>query len=473
MIGAVVVPVNTYATPEECDHILRHSDASLLLMQEGLLRHAWAEELAARHREIAAGPPGALRCEALPQLRRVFCLGRDAAKGGIEPWKDLLALGDGVSDALLDALTAEVVPSDPALIIYTSGSTALPKGVVHGHRAPVTQGWRFVEQMGLGPSDRVWTAQPFFWTAGFCMSLGATLGAGGTLLVQDHFDAGEALDILETERATMAHGWAHQQKAMGDHPSAAQRDLSSLEKVGFHSPLHRLAGRTENKWGPEGAYGLSETFTICSSIPSDSPLEQREGTHGKPLPGMSIRIVDPETGQEVPTGQEGEITVKGVNLMLGYHKVAPEQWRDAEGYFHTGDAGLMDAEGFLHWTGRSGDLIKTGGANVSPVEIEREVLKLDSLHAARVVGVPHPTLGEIVVLCAVAAEGHPEEEEPIRTYLKQHLASYKVPRRVLFFEQHELELTGNQKIRIAPLREAAGTRLATEHAEIAGHVYGA
>ncbi len=472
MIGAVAVPVSTFASPEEIDHILRHGDASVLLMRDRLLRHAWADDLVARHPAVGAAEPGAIRCAALPQLRRVFCLGRDSRQGGIESWKDLLALGQDVTPELVAALGDEVVPSDRGVIIYTSGSTALPKGVVHSQRTVAIQSWRFREQMALGPDERVWTAQPFFWTAGLCMSIGATLAAGGTLLIQERFEPEAALAMMESERATMAHAWVHQHRALGEHPSAAARDLSSLEKVGFHSPLRDLAGIDGNTWGPEGSYGLSETSTICSSIPSDSPLELRESTHGKPLPGVSIRIADPQSGAPLGVGEEGEITVKGVTLMLGYQKVEPESWRDPDGYFHTGDAGLIDAEGYLHWTGRITDLIKTGGANVSPIEIERKLDSLQSLHAARIVGVPHPILGEIVVLCAVPTPGASPTEDEIRAWVREHMSTYKVPRRVFFFSEDEFELTGNQKIKTAPLREAALRRLEAERVEIEGHVYG-
>jgi len=472
-VGAVGVPLNTFAPIRELSWILRHADVSLLLMQPRLLGHAWLEDLLAAHPELGSATPGRIRCPALPSLRRIFCLGLEAPRGAVEPWSELLAAGHSVPDALLEAIGQEVLPTDDGLLIYTSGSTGTPKGVLHRQRAAAIQSYRFAEQLRLTPEDRVWTAQPFFWTAGLCMSLGATLAAGACLLLQDHFEAGAALELMEQERATTAHAWAHQHKALGEHPSAGRRDLSSLSKLPPTSPLARIAGIQADTWGPQGAYGLTETFTIAASIPSDAPAELRRSTSGRALPGVEIRVVDPESGQPLAPGQAGELAVRGVTLMCGYAKRLPEEVLDAAGFFRTGDGGWIDEEGYLYWTGRLGDMIKTGGANVSPQEIERALEGFEGLLAARAVGIPHPTLGEVVVLCAVPRAGDVPSEEALRQHLRQRLSSFKVPRCVLFFAASELELTGNQKIRLAPLRAAALARLEAEQRDIAGHRYGA
>jgi len=218
----------------------------------------------------------------------------------------------------------------------------------------------------------------------------------------------------------------------------------------------------DDSFSPRAAYGLTETFTIISSMPADTPAALREGHEGKILPGNVVRIVDSSTGEEKEqsAGSPGEIRVKGPTLMKGYLKVAPEDVFDPEGFFATGDAGFVDDEGHLHWVGRTSDLIKTGGANVSPVEIDNELLRHPGLHSALAVGVPHPTLGEIVVVCAVAQPGCDLDEAGVRDFLRGRIASYKVPRRVLFFAEDELTLTGNAKIRADELRKLAVERLA-------------
>jgi acyl-CoA synthetase (AMP-forming)/AMP-acid ligase II len=415
-----------------------------------------------------------VRCAALPQLRRIACLGLAGRRGGVEPWSALLAHADGVPEALLDAVAADVRPADDALIIYTSGTTERPKGILHTQRTPLIQSARFVEAMGLGPEDRVWTSQPFFWTAGIAMSLGASLAAGACLVLQEVFEPARALECIERERITTVHAWPHQEKALGEHPDAARRDLSSVTKTRFSSPVARLAGIEKDVWGMDASYGLSESFTIAAALPADTPAELRARSSGRPLPGVELRIVDPASGAPLAVGEPGEIVVRGETMMRGYYKLEPELAFDADGWFHTQDGGSLDAAGHLHWTGRLSNLIKTGGANVSPLEIEGALRAYPGLRAALAVGVPHPSLGEVVVLCAVARDdARPAPDgEAIRAFLRERLAPYKVPRRVLFFRPGELAYTGNQKIQHAPLRAAACARLAAEGAEIAGHRYG-
>jgi acyl-CoA synthetase (AMP-forming)/AMP-acid ligase II len=471
-VGAVVVPLSTLATREERDWILRHADVSALLLQRSLRSRDFLEELVGAHPEIAAADPGRIFCAALPQLRRVAVTGAESRGGGVARWNDLLALGESVPDALLEAAADDVAPGDDGLLIYTSGTTERPKGVVHRQRAPVLQSWRFAEWLGLAPEDRVFTAQPLFWSAGIAMSLGATLAAGACLVLQETFEPAGALALIERERASVVHAFPHQEAALGEQPGAARRDLSCVRKTRFSSPLARLAGIEKDVWGIDASYGLSETFTLVSTLPCDTPAEQRRVSSGRPLPGTEVAILDPESGARLPAGAPGEIAVRGATLMRGYHRVPPETVFDPDGWLRTGDAGWLDAEGLLHWTGRLTGMIKTGGANVSPVELERALAGYPGLHVAVPLGVPHPTLGEALLLCVEPTDGAPPPDEAaIRAFLRERLAPYKVPRRVLVFDPGTIALTQNQKVQLAPLREAALARLAAEGAEIAGHRY--
>jgi fatty-acyl-CoA synthase len=260
---------------------------------------------------------------------------------------------------------------------------------------------------------------------------------------------------------TSPHAWPHQLAALESHPDYERRDLSAVRQVDSFTSIGRHPTvRADDSWSPRAAYGLTETFTIISSMPADTPAAAREGHEGMILPGNVVRIVDASTGEEQPAGAPGEIRVKGPTLMKGYVKVAPEDVFDSDGFFATGDAGFVDDEGRLHWVGRTSDLIKTGGANVSPVEIDNELLRHPGLHSALAVGVPHRTLGEIVVVCAVVQPGCAVDEDNVRDFLRGRLASYKLPRRVLFFAEEELTLTGNAKIRADELRKLAVERLA-------------
>ncbi|HME71073.1 MAG TPA: class I adenylate-forming enzyme family protein [Myxococcota bacterium] len=472
LAGGVLVPMNTFATPIERDYVLRHSDTAVLLLQRTLLRRDFLAEIAEQHPELHQHAPGHLWCEALPFLRRVACLGLPDGHGAVESWSDFLGSGGTVSDALADAAAAEVMPTDDGILLYTSGTTAHPKGIVHFQRAAVIQSWRFAEYMDLVAEDRVFTAQPFFWTAGLAMSLGATLAAGATLVLQETFEPGAALALIEAERVTVVHAFPHQEKALAEHPDAAARSLGSVVKVRAGSPLAARAGITKDVWSMHASYGMTETFTLATAYPARTPPEERDGTSGPPLPGIEVRIVDPETGVALPPGTPGEIAVRGITLMRGYHKVEPEHVFDAEGFFRTQDGGFLDGRGVLHWTGRLSSLIKTGGANVSPLEIEKVLANHPSIKVGLAVGVPHPTLGEVVVLCAVVSRDADEPpESEVRAFLRERIAPYKVPRRVLFFPESELAYTGSQKVQLGPLRDAALRRLQAEGAEIEGHRY--
>ena len=255
LVGGVLVPVNTFARSAERDVILRHSDASLLLMQPSLLGRDLRRELLETQSQLAEGAPGRLRCTDLPQLRQIACLGSEQPARGIETWDSLLARGADVSDSLLDAATEEVHPSDDGLIIYTSGTSARPKGVVHFQRTPVIQSYRLADYMRLRPTDRVFTAQPFFWTAGIVWSLGATLAAGGRMLLQETFQPAEALDLIESQRATVLHAWSHQEKVLAEHESIAERDLSSVEKIEFNSLLAPVVGLRRTAGAPTPPMG--------------------------------------------------------------------------------------------------------------------------------------------------------------------------------------------------------------------------
>ncbi|MEZ5504320.1 MAG: AMP-binding protein, partial [Halioglobus sp.] len=470
MLGAVLVPVNTFATPQEREYILRHSDSAVLLFQRQLLKHDFLGELMQLLPELDTANLTPLHSARMPHLRQVVALGLAQARGTLQAWDDFLARGDGFPDAVLDAMSAEVFPADDGMIIYTSGSTARPKGVLHMQRAAVIQSWRIADDLRLSPADRVWTTYPFFWSAGICMALGATLATGATLVLQETFEPAAALRCLVDERVNATQCWPHQAKAMAEHPAYATCDLSRLDKEVYR--LQPDVAAAHDLWGTQGSFGMTETFTFTANLPADSPVELRRGTAGKPLPGMHVRILDTQTGAPLPVGEEGEIAVKGLTLMRGYYKVEPEASFDDEGFYHSQDGGHLDEAGYLHWTGRLSNIIKTGGANVSPLEIEEALLSYPNLRIGIAFGAPHPVLGEVIVLCAVAMQGQQLVEDEIRAFLRGRLAAYKVPRRVLLFAESDLSFTGNQKIQAGKLIEAALARLREEAIVIDGVNYG-
>jgi fatty-acyl-CoA synthase len=460
MAGGVVVPISTLAEADERYHILNHSDAALLIVQDRLSNHAYLDELAADHPGLVKARPGRITDATFPFLRRVVAIGDDArASPAVETWDEFLSGGAVIGDELVDACSAEVYPSDDAMIVYTSGTTALPKAVLHTHRSVTVQLWRWAEELELTPDDRVWSVFPLFWTAGFAFVLGGALASGAALVMQETFDAGTALAALEREKVTTVHSFDHTDALLAAHPDARRRDLSALRNLRQNSALREVSNAPPSSWDVRAGYGLSETFTLATALPRHAPLALRQASHGLPLPGMKVRIVDADGVSPVSAGSIGEITVKGITMMRGYYKSVPEDCFDEDGWFHTRDAGYLDTDGFLHWTGRMSGLIKTAGANVSPVEVENKVAALGLLGTAAVVGVPHPTLGETVVLCGVPREGVDPTPADVIASLRGSLASYKVPRRVLLFSHGDFVRTDNEKVRLTELRRLAADRI--------------
>ena len=290
--------------------------------------------------------------------------------------------------------------------------------------------------------------------------------ADGNLILQATFDPEAALTLMEAERATMAIAWPHQWAQLAAAPNFASVDWSSLKNVGPETALgwHPSVSTTWQK--TMAAYGNTEKITINSIFPSGTPVEAIGGSHGTPQPWMT-KVVDPLTGAAVPMGEKGEIAVKGPTLMLGYLGIPLDETLDDEGYFRAGDGGWVDhapdgqGEGTprLFWQGRLNDIIKTGGANVSPLEIDAALRECPGVKLVQTVGVPHNTLGELVVACVVPHLGADLSGDGIRAFAKQTLASYKVPRRVLFFAEQDLATTGTAKIKTADLRALVGRRL--------------
>jgi len=459
LAGGTCVAMSTFSKGAELEYQLRVADVSLLIFERSVLNRDFASELIELCPDLAMSAVPMLSPR-LPYLRRAVCIGDTCPQGAFESWGDFLQRGPFVPAALVEAMGAEVAPTDRAFVFFSSGSTAKPKAIQHSHRAAALQCWRWRDFFALDPDVRTWSANGFFWSGNFCMGLGATFAAGGCLILQSAFLPGEALRLMQIERATLPLAWPHQWGRLVEDPAYKETDLGSLRYVGEASPLRQHPSVHADWQEPVSAYGSTETFTLVTVHPSGTPPAIAAGNSGLPLPGNTIRILDPLTGQVVPRGQAGEIALKGPTLMLGYLRVPAEDSFDSEGFFRTGDGGFIDEQGQLHWQGRLNDIIKTGGANVSPLEISAVAMQCPGVKIAATVGVPHDTLGEMVVTCVVAEEGARLDETAVRGFVAKHLSSYKVPRRVLFVAEPDLEMTASNKIKTAPLRELAARRLA-------------
>jgi fatty-acyl-CoA synthase len=456
--GGLAVPLSTFSTQPELEYLLQASGVSILLFERHVAKTDYAKVLADLEPAIRTAEPGKLQSTKFPFLRRLAVVD-GAAEGAIESWSGFLAHAEQMPRAIVEAAAATVTPADPGVLIFSSGSTNKPKGVLSAHRGVTLQLWRWHRWFALGDGVRSWAANGFFWSGNFGMVVGGTFGAGGAIVLQRTFDPTEALELMQAEQVTMPVAWPHQWARLQGAPNWTGADLSGLLYVDPAWPLAQHPTVTANWHEPRWAYGNTETFTLSTAYPTGTPLEVAGGSHGIVLPGNTLKIVDPLTGEIVPRGERGEIAVKGPTLMLGYIGIPLDETLDEQGFFRTGDGGYLDAEGRLFWEGRLSDIIKTGGANVSPLEIDAAIMTYPGVKMTQTVGVPDDMLGELVVACIVAHEGAPLDEGAIRDFLKERLASYKVPRRVLFFGEGELSLTGSAKVKSSHARELAAKRL--------------
>jgi len=424
-IGAVVIPVSTFATAPEMATQLAHADVEILLATEAYRGNDYRQRLS----EIdGAG---------LPLLRHVLIDGAPPA---------------AVDVSVLEAIEADVDPSDTLAIIYTSGSTSAPKGVMHTHSSLLEHQRVLNEIRGLTAQDKLFCNSPFFWVGGIAFSILACMLAGATLVCSNAVDPGATLDLLEVEKPTMTNGFVGGIAHLARHPGLAQRDLSSMRRGNLY-PVMAPEVRPADPELRHTMLGMTETGSVItiSADETDQP-EHRRGSFGAPAPGFDTAIVDPDTGVRVDAGQIGELCVRGPFLMERYYKRAREECFDADGWFHTGDLVRTDADGFVYFIGRRGAMIKTAGANVAPAEVEKAIAKVTGL-VAHVVGLPDPDRGQVVAAVIALEEGAEFDEGALRQRLKAELSAYKIPRRFAAVPSSDIPLMSSGKIDMPRLTE--------------------
>ena len=458
LAGGVPVALSTFSTAPELDHLIRASQASILLFESQVLKTDFRAMISAL--EPAIDRPEPLASAHFPYLSRLVSVGGEA-RGAVTGWDDFLAAGATIPLAQVEARSAGIVPSDTGGIFFSSGTTSLPKGIVHSHRAFCVQWWRWPRVFCMNHPVRSWTCNGFFWSGNISMVGGAALSTGGAIVLQRWFDAEEALRLIEREKVSFINGRPHQWVRLQGAANWDNADLSSLKYV----PRGELIWQhptVDTDWDVPMAFGTTETMTIGTGMQADATKEDYAGSFGRPFPGNTIKIIDPFTREPLPLGQIGEFCIKGPTLMSGYLGKAPEDCFDDSGFYCTGDGGWIDETGRFFWDGRLTDMIKTGGANVAPMEVDETIIKLPGVKRSQTVGVPDDLLGEMVVACVVPADGARLDEAGIIAHVKASLASFKVPRRVLFFTDEDYALTGNEKIKTSVLRDLAVKRLEAE-----------
>ncbi len=468
LAGGVLVGLSTFSTAAELEYLLRVSCVSILLFDGRVLKTNFGGMLAELEPRVRSAPAGELQSIRFPFLRHLVRLDSVADRGGeddgeaacFEPWNVFIERGRTVPDAIVDARAGTMAPADLGGLFFSSGTTSLPKGILHTQRAFAIQWWRWPRVMCVDRDVRSWTGNGFFWSGNLTLIVGVALATGGAVVLQPYFEARTTLELFQTERVNFVSGRPHQWARLQEAPNWSTVDLRSLHYI-MNAELLKAHPTVKTDWRLPMAFGTTETMTIMTSYSADTSLEEYAGSAGVALPGNTLKIVDAHTGAVVPRGERGEICIKGPTLMLGYIGKTIEETFDSEGYYRTGDGGYLDEVGRLYWEGRLTEIIKTGGANVSPLEVDAALALYPGVRRAQTVGLPHATLGEMVVSCIVPQEGVILDEADIREFLRQRLASYKVPRRLLILREDEVPVTGNSKVKAAEIKQLAARRLGT------------
>jgi fatty-acyl-CoA synthase len=444
LLGGIMVAINTWVTCRELHYILTHSDSSALIAADRYLKYnyfAMLEELE---------PLGT----SLPLLKHIVHVGERPYRGSVA-YLDLIARGRDVPDATIDAAAAAVDPAEVAYILYTSGSTSTPKGVQLQHCGLIENMWHIGNRMHVTEHDRLWLAVSLFWGLGCENALFNLLTHGGCVVLQESFEPGEALRIIAQERCTLFYGMPNMVQAMFEHSDRSKYDISAMQRggtLGTPEQLQRIVDLGVTRFST--IYGLTESYGNCTVADADEPFETKVATVGKPLPGVDLRIVDPHTGKEQPPGKVGEIRLKGY-VTIGYYKDEEKNREafDRNGYFCTGDLGFLDEAGYLHFRGRLKEMIKTGGINVAPVEVEECLLRHPDVKLAFVTGVPDARRDEAIAAVVVPRDGAKVDAAALTDHCRRELASYKVPRLIAFARETDLPLTITGKLQKNRLRE--------------------
>jgi fatty-acyl-CoA synthase len=468
--GLVLATINPVLQAAEVEYILKQGDVQALFFMAQVRNHDCLATISALTTPGARN--GEVTSERLPLLHFVSLVGAPpAALLEQESWRpillrELVEAGATISTAALVERQAAVSPSDPALLLYTSGTTGFTKGALLTHQGVLNNALGQMRRLAVVQTDRFCAPLPFFHTMGCVLGVLGALAAGGTLHPLLAFDPLKAMQMISSERCTGLAAVPTMLLAILQHPQLGDYDLSSLRIVGSGgAPVPvALMEQVKARIGADVAIGFGQTEASCGitlTLPDD-PFELKATTVGKPLPHVDVKVIDPATGQVVPVGERGELCARGWLVMAGYYNM-PEKTAEAidkDGWLHTGDLATMNARGYINIVGRLKDMVIRGGENIFPREIEEFLIRHPKVADVAVLGVPDQFFGEELLAVVIPTQGAQLTEQEIREYCQGQISHQKIPRYVQFVDAYPL--TGSGKVQKFMLREQAIKTLGLE-----------
>ncbi|MGQ9648353.1 MAG: AMP-binding protein [Thermodesulfobacteriota bacterium] len=458
-IGAVLVSIDTNAQVHQLEYVLKQSDSKFLIMEEGLKGTEYIEMIHQLCPEIEDSASGPVNCSALPELKQLILLS-DRDDSERLTWTGLIELGKDIDDSELVERQHSVHHNDAVTLLYTSGTTGAPKGVMSSHFGIINTSVASAEIQKLTEKDRLCLSVPLHHMFGcVCIAL-AGISKGTTLVIpSETFHPEKILEAIEKERCTAIYGSPSAFIALMEDPSYRRSNLRSLRTGimgGAQCPLEVMTKVIEEMGARDIVIGYGQTESsswITETRPEDS-LELRVSTVGRPLPNVEVKIIDPRTGEETPPGVAGELCARGLN-MKGYYKMpaATAKAIDQEGWLHTGDLATMDDKGYVRTAGRLKEVINKGGETIAPTEIEEVLFTHPKILNVQVFGVPDKDLGEEVAAWIKLEEGAELSEKEIIRYCKERLPDSQTPRYIKFVK--EFPMTPLGKIQKFKMREIA------------------
>jgi fatty-acyl-CoA synthase len=457
LCGAVIVPINARYRPGELAYVIENGDIATLVTSDAIAEQvSFVERLSGALPDLESQTDArALNLSRTPKLRNVILMGSSKVPGFV-PERDFEAAAESVPERNVHMTRLGVRVRDVGLMLYTSGTTAKPKGCLISHEAQVRNSIALGRhRYQLTHEDRLWSPLPMFHIAAVLPML-AIFDVGGTYLTMSHFDAGVALEMLERHEVTATYpSFVTIMQGLIYHPNFARTNLKRVKLMNSNLAVQPPAvAESIMRAMPQalqvGSFGMTEAAgTVCTGSP-DEPESRRITRLGKPLPGLELRIINPESGHDVQTGLRGEVLVRGYSVLEGYYK-DPEktaQAIDRDGWFHTGDIGSLDEHGTIMFHGRFKDMLKVGGENVAAAEIEALLGRHPAVKLAQVVGIPDAKYAEVPAAFVELNPGTAATEAELLSFCKAEVASFKVPRVVRFVQEWPMSSSKIQKFRL-------------------------